>query len=166
MHMRILSTYAETISDGIGLRYAIYFAGCIHRCSGCHNPESWRADRGRIVDEVYLSEIIAEIQANPLLDGITLSGGDPFYDSSQLEKILKRLKKATNKNIWCYTGYTYEQLIADETMRACLTYIDVLVDGRFEKEQADPTLYFRGSRNQRILLLKNGLIVKEFHFEE
>ncbi|MGL5914930.1 MAG: anaerobic ribonucleoside-triphosphate reductase activating protein [Culicoidibacterales bacterium] len=164
--MRVLETYAETISDGIGLRYAIYFAGCRHRCHGCHNPESWRDDRGRVLDEAYQIEIVDEIQDNPLLDGITLSGGDPFYDSQALLDFLEILKNQTKLNIWCYTGYTYEQLQADDTMRACLALIDVLVDGRYEQSLADPTLYFRGSKNQRLLLLQAGKIMKELQFEQ
>lgn len=164
--MRVLETYQETISDGIGVRYAIYFAGCRHRCVGCHNPESWRADRGRVLDAVYIDEIVTQIQANPLLDGITLSGGDPFYDPAELLAFLEILKKQTNLNIWCYTGYTYEQLQADPTMRACLAKINVLVDGRYEQALTDPTLYFRGSKNQRLLLLQDGKIVKELQFEQ
>lgn len=162
--MRVLQTYAETISDGIGLRYSIYFAGCRHYCHGCHNPESWRADCGVFLDEQYLQQIITEINGNPLLDGVTLSGGDPFYDSEALLSVIKRLKHETKQNIWCYTGYTYEQLVLDPVMKACLSYIDVLVDGKFEQTQKDPTLYFRGSKNQRVLLLQAGKIVKELHF--
>lgn len=163
--MNIINTYPETISDGVGLRYSIYFAGCRHRCLGCHNPSSWNAQKGRLLDECYQNQIITQINENPLLDGITLSGGDPFYQPEQLLSFLMVLKTATGKNIWCYTGYTYEQLAADETMNACLAYIDVLVDGRFEQTQCDPKLYFRGSANQRILRLQQGKIVKALQFE-
>lgn len=162
--MRVLQTYAETISDGIGLRYSIYFAGCRHYCHGCHNPESWRADRGNLLTEAYFQQIIAEINGNPLLDGVTLSGGDPFYDPEALLSFIKRLKSETKQNIWCYTGYTYEELLLDPVMKASLAYIDVLVDGKFVREQMDPTLYFRGSKNQRVLLLHDGKIVKELYF--
>ncbi len=162
--MRVLQTYPETISDGIGLRYSIYFAGCRHYCRGCHNPDSWRADRGMLLDETYFQQIIQEIQQNPLLDGVTLSGGDPFYDPEALLSFIKRLKNETKQNIWCYTGYVYEELVLDPITQDCLAYIDVLVDGKFEQEQKDPTLYFRGSTNQRVLLLQAGKIVKELHF--
>ena len=124
--LHIINVYPETISDGFGVRYAIYLAGCTHHCRRCHNP---------------------------VLDGITISGGDPFYNPFALLALLRRLKEETHKNVWCYTGYTYESLLKDETRRPCLDYIDTLVDGPFVQSLFDPALSFRGSSNQRILHL-------------
>lgn len=152
--LRILNIYTETISDGDGLRYSIYLSGCQHRCAGCHNPASWNPEAGYLLTDSMLQRIICEINNNPLLDGITLSGGDPFYHPELLLQLLKQLKKETKQNIWCYTGYTYEQVQASEILSACLPYIDVLIDGPYIQKEFDPTLSFRGSRNQRILKLK------------
>lgn len=151
--LHLIQVYPETISDGFGIRYAIYLAGCTHRCPGCHNPGSWNPAAGEPLTGALIDRMVAEIQGNPLLDGITLSGGDPFYNPSALLALLRRLKGETRQNIWCYTGYTYEALLADEARRPCLDYIDTLVDGPFVQAQFDPTLSFRGSRNQRILHL-------------
>ena len=149
--LHLINVYPETISDGFGVRYSIYLAGCTHHCRGCHNADSWNPRAGEPLTEALLNRIIAEIKSNPLLDGITLSGGDPFYNPPALLALLRRLKAET-----CYTGYTYEVLLDDEARRPCLEYIDTLVDGPFVQSLFDPTLPFRGSSNQRILHLSQG----------
>jgi len=151
-NVHILRTYSETNADGEGLRYSIYLAGCAHQCPGCHNPSSWSGTAGELLNETRLHDIIAEINANHLLDGITISGGDPFYNPSGLVVLLKRLKRdAKPNNIWCYTGYTIESILKAPTLAQALPYIDVLVDGPFILSQRDPTLKFCGSSNQRII---------------
>lgn len=151
--LNIINVFPETIADGYGLRYAIYLAGCRHACPGCHNPESWSPQAGEPFTQEILSRIIDEINQDTLLDGITLSGGDPFYNPDALLELLVMLKRGTQQNIWCYTGFTYEALLAHPTTRDCLRYIDTLVDGPFVQRLYDPSLPFRGSSNQRILHL-------------
>ena len=159
--VRLLNVYRESISDGPGLRYSIYLSGCRHACPGCHNPESWSADAGSPLSEEVLSDIIAEIQSNPLLDGITVSGGDPFYAPKELTCLLERLRQETGLKIWCYTGFTVEHLLRSEVHRPALAFIDVLVDGPFVQSLYDPRLYFRGSSNQRLVQIDHHIPLSE-----
>lgn len=157
--MRYIDILNETITDGEGLRMSIYVAGCNHHCPECHNPHTWNFNQGVLITEKVVDEIIEDFKANPLLSGITFSGGDPLEvgNAEDLLWILKKIK-AAGINIWVYTGYTYEQLLGLTPQRECLTYIDVLVDGPFILKKKNPDLLFRGSSNQRILYLNQEYI--------
>ncbi|SEN76533.1 ribonucleoside-triphosphate reductase class III activase subunit [Mesobacillus persicus] len=150
---KVLSIYHDSVVDGEGVRTVIFFAGCEHFCKGCHNPKSWNIQNGT---EMTVKEIVKEA-LNPITD-ITLSGGDPFYQAPVVKQVARDLKEH-GKNIWAYTGWTLEELQAskDEDKLELLTYIDVIVDGRFEIDKRDLSLQFRGSSNQEIIELDNGL---------
>ena len=149
MTLRILDIIHQTMADGPGLRTAIYCAGCAHHCKGCHNPQSWDFRGGFEVSVDELLEIIKE----DTLSNVTFSGGDPFYQVDAFTELARRIKEETTKTIWCWTGFTYEEILADEHLAQMLPFLDVLVDGPFILEQRDTTLHFRGSPNQRIIYL-------------
>ena len=146
--IRIAGLVAESYVDGDGIRFAIFMQGCLRHCEGCHNPETHALDGGRLVDT---AEIIAEIKKNPLLDGITLSGGEPFLQVEAANEIALAAKNF-GLNVWCYTGYKLEELPIEA--ESLLENIDVLIDGAFIERLRDLELQFRGSRNQRIIDLK------------
>ncbi|EOW9528663.1 anaerobic ribonucleoside-triphosphate reductase activating protein [Bacillus cytotoxicus] len=149
--MRVMNMIHDSVVDGEGLRTVVFFAGCPHRCVGCHNPQSWNTCNGT---EMTAEEIIKEIAKNPLTD-VTFSGGDPFLQAAEVKKVAKGVKDL-RKNLWIYTGYTLEEIQNSQNndMIELLQYGDVLVDGRFELDKRDLTLPFRGSSNQRIIRLK------------
>ncbi len=133
--------------DGPGFRTSIYCAGCRHQCAGCHNPQSWDFEGGHTMTT---DEIMSVIEADPFAN-VTFSGGDPMYQPEGFTELAKAIKSRTDKDIWCYTGFTYEALVSNPRQKALLEKIDVLVDGPFVKSQRDETLHFRGSRNQRLI---------------
>lgn len=143
--MRVIDIVPGTTVDGPGLRTAIYFAGCRHRCPGCHNPQSWSEEAGR---EMEIDDILAVVDENGF--DVTFSGGDPMSQAEELYKLARRIKES-GRNIWCYTGYLYEDVMAHEFMRRVLDYVDVLVDGPFVEARKDRSVLFRGSSNQRLI---------------
>lgn len=144
--LRILQISEGTSVDGPGLRTSIYFAGCPHRCEGCHNPQSWNPDGGEEMSEEELLSIIAYNDFP-----VTFTGGDPFFRPDAVAHLARRIKDEQHRNIWCYTGYRWEQLIQEPRFRPLLEQIDVLVDSPFIFAQRNIQLRFRGSENQRII---------------
>ena len=149
MKLRIIEILHQTMADGPGFRTAIYCAGCKHACKGCHNPQSWDFNAGKWMEVEELLEIV---KADDLSD-VSFSGGDPFYQVEGFTELARRIKEETSKTIWCWTGFTLEEIQASAQMSQMLPYLDVLVDGPFILEQRDTDLLFRGSPNQRIIYL-------------
>ena len=147
--IRVLKIVEQTMADGPGFRTAIYCAGCLHHCKGCHNPQSWAMAGGEWME---IDDIMKVIKADSM-SNVTFSGGDPFYQVEGFTALAKRIKQETKKTIWCWTGFTIEEIRADERLAQLLPWIDVLVDGPFILEQRDTQLLFRGSPNQRIIYL-------------
>lgn len=147
--IRIAGIIRESIVDGPGIRFVIFCQGCPHGCIGCHNPESHDFAGGY---DCSIDKILAEIDKNPLLKGVTFSGGEPMCKPSEFAYIAKEIKKR-NLDVTCFTGYTYEKLLDmnDENINELLSLTDLLVDGPFVMEKKDLTLKFRGSQNQRII---------------
>ena len=147
----------DSIVDGEGIRAVIWTQGCAHKCPGCHNPQTHSFDDGFELD---IEEVKEEIDALVGQDGVTFSGGDPFY---QVEACLELAKyiKSKKLNIWCYTGFTYETLISlsknNPKIKEFIKIIDVLIDGPFLLEQKSLDCAFRGSKNQRIIDTKESL---------
>lgn len=155
MKFRLFGTAEDSIVDGPGIRFTVFVQGCPHHCEGCHNPESHDFAGGR---EAETDQIIAQMTANPMLDGLTLSGGEPMC-SAQACAELARAAKAAGLNVWCYTGYTWEALVreADPDRMALLREVDVLVDGPFVLAERSLELQFCGSRNQRLLDVQKSM---------
>ena len=155
--LRIAGIVNDSIVDGEGIRLTVFVQGCSHHCKCCHNPETWDYNGGHDVD---ISEIVKEYKENPLLQGITFSGGEPFDKVEPLSLIADKIHKL-NGDVWCYTGYTLEQLRKDISKHKLLSKVDVLVDGSFIEAERDLALNFRGSRNQHIYKKENGIFVKK-----
>lgn len=156
MKIKVAGIQYETMTDGPGFRTSIYCQGCDHHCQGCHNPQTWDFNNGKqyTVDELF------DIIIGEEFSDVTFSGGDPMFQVEAFTELAQKVKNKTNKTIWCYSGYTYEEIKKSPKMSVILPYIDVLVDGRFMIEKRNTDLKFRGSENQRIVYLKNGEIDK------
>mgnify|MGYP000300194996 CR=1 FL=1 len=159
LNLRIAGVIDESIVDGPGIRFVIFTQGCPHHCPGCHNPQTHDFQGGR---EVEPDKILRAVLANPLLEGVTFSGGEPFCQAAVLSGLAAQLHE-NGLNIWCYSGYDFEKdmltgnLGAWEITEEMLSYIDVLVDGEFKLELKNPNLRFRGSENQRVILVQESL---------
>ena len=170
--MNYLDITKCSVADGKGIRIVLWVSGCDHHCEGCHNPQSWDFNKGKPFTSETREKILKELE-NPYVWGVTISGGEPlhFNNITDVYNLCREIKeKYSNKTIWLYTGFTFEQLfipkgywttsdvnIVRDLGNDILNYIDVLVDGQFIEEKRDLTLAFRGSSNQRIIDVKKTL---------
>lgn len=154
MNFRVYGYEPNSIVDGEGIRLAIFFQGCLHHCEGCQNPGSWPMYGGIKMDtEQFKKQMVSD----PLLSGITLTGGEPFLQPVAALDLAK-FAKSKGKSVWCYTGYMFEQIMEwEDNRKELLSYIDVLIDGRFERDKRSLELAWRGSINQRIIDVKKSL---------
>jgi anaerobic ribonucleoside-triphosphate reductase activating protein len=163
MELRIAGTVNDSIVDGPGIRFTIFTQGCPHNCEGCHNPQTHDFTGGTVTDTETLLE---KIKGNPLLDGVTFSGGEPFCQAEQLSVLGAQIKEL-GLNVVTYTGYTFEQLYSEKDRyhwEELLKVTDFLIDGPFILAQKDWIIKFRGSSNQRYIdcqaSLKEGRAVE------
>ncbi|MBE6872921.1 anaerobic ribonucleoside-triphosphate reductase activating protein [Ruminococcus sp.] len=160
MEIRIAGLAEESIVDGPGFRYTIFTQGCPHNCKGCHNPQTHDPNGGRLDDT---DRIFEQIIKDPLLDGVTFSGGEPFCQCKPLVCLAKKIRSFNERKlgIISYTGYTFEQLMkrseTDPDCKELLSLLDYLVDGRYEEDKRSLELKFRGSSNQRFIDVQRSL---------
>lgn len=153
--MRYHNITTDDMLNGDGLRTVLWVAGCPHRCQGCHNPITWDVDGGIPFDEAAEAELFEKLSAD-YISGITFSGGDPLHHANRDEvtRLAKRVRaEYPEKTIWLYTGYTWDEISDLEVV----SLLDVLVDGRFEKNLFDAKLHWKGSSNQRVIDVKETL---------
>ncbi len=157
MEIRIAGTVNDSIVDGPGLRFTVFAQGCPHNCEGCHNPHTHDLKGGKVCDT---GEIVSLFLQNPLIDGISLSGGEPFCQAKACAELAREAKK-NSLDVITYTGYDFEYLLEnaddDNGYMALLQATDYLIDGRFVLSEKSLELRFKGSKNQRILDVKSSL---------
>jgi len=161
----VLDILYDTTVDGPGFRTSIYAAGCIHKCLECHNPQSWDYANGQ---EYSIEELLDIVSVSDFAN-VTFTGGDPLIQVNEFTELAKKIKTFTHKNIWCYTGFTFEQINKSQKLSQILPFLDVLVDGKYMNNLYNEDLPFRGSSNQRIIdvpktLQTEEIIVKEDFF--
>ena len=155
--MKIAGLVQDSIVDGPGLRFVVFTQGCHIRCEGCHNPDTWNPGGGT---EISLDEIVSEMLSNPLTDGLTLSGGEPFDQAADCAS-LAAVAHENGLNVWTFTGKTFEELLVeakvDYNVERLLEQTDVLVDGRFVLEERTLSKKWCGSKNQRVINVREYL---------
>ena len=151
MLIRIAGLVPESFVDGTGIRFAVFFQGCLRHCPACHNPHTHGLNGGKLFDT---ADIISQFKRNNLLDGITLTGGEPLLQIPPATELAQAAKRR-GLSVWLYTGFTFEYLPADAT--PLIELVDVLVDGAFDINLRDLDLRFCGSRNQRLIDIQESL---------
>ena len=151
----------QTIADGPGMRISIYCAGCYHKCKGCHNPQTWDIFGGDLMD---IDDIFEEIKNDAYSSGVTFTGGDPLYQAEEFTDLAKLIKNETDKDIWLYTGFTMERILKRPELSNILKYVDYVVDGPYIEELRNIDLKFRGSSNQNIWKIVNGIPILDYEY--
>lgn len=155
--IKISGIVKESTVDGPGFRYVVFTQGCPHHCKGCHNPQTHSFDGGSYID---IDTILEDVKKNPLLRGVTISGGEPFMQAKKIAKLLSKIDRKKLSTI-LYTGFLYEDLLnnANENngYMDLLKQADLLIDGKFEEDLMDENLLFRGSSNQRVIKCKESV---------
>jgi len=155
--LRIADTIQDSIVDGPGFRFVVFTQGCLRHCPECHNPHTWDPSGGK---EVTVDSLYKTLSSNPLTDGLTLSGGEPYLQAAACAELAQRAK-AGGFNVWCYSGYTFEEILeiskTDSGFKALIESTDVLIDGMFLIEEKSLTLKWRGSQNQRVIDVRKSL---------
>lgn len=150
-NIRLSGIAYESLVNGPGMRRVFFSQGCKHNCKGCFNPDTHSFDGG---EEKNMDELIKDVLRNPMIKGVTFSGGDPFERAEEFSYMAKKFRE-NNINVWSYTGYMFEDIMSNLDIRngwkELINNIDVLVDGRFEEDKKEEGLKFRGSSNQRII---------------
>lgn len=151
MEIRLSGVIESSLNNGSGIRKVIFAQGCKHHCKGCFNKDTWDFDGGYVCET---DKLVKSINDDFIIDGVTFSGGDPFEQAEAFADIANKIDK--DKNIWCYTGYEWEEILqgceeGKPGWAELLSKIDVIVVGKFVEDKKDPTLKYKGSSNQRIL---------------
>ena len=149
--MRVAGVIKNSVVNGVGIRDVLFLQGCKHQCEGCHNPHTWNPMGG---EEQTIDSLLKQFENSG--NNMTISGGEPILQFTEICEFMKRVKEEQGKSFWLYTGFRYEEL-PPHILRELGLYVDVLVDGRFERDKKDLTLSFRGSSNQRLVDLKESL---------
>lgn len=157
-YLQVAGFLDNSLTNGEGLRSVVFVSGCNHRCKGCHNEPMQDYNYG---DKVLIGEVVQRIKNNvPVIKGVTFSGGEPFEQAKALSSLASEIKKL-GLNLWCYTGFTYDEIINNicnnKDWMALLNEIDVLVDGKFEQNEKDAKLKYKGSSNQQIIDVKRSI---------
>ena len=154
--LELAAIVTDSIVDGPGIRTCVFCQGCPHHCPGCHNPQSWDEQGGQPIAVEDLLRLIIDADMN-----VTFTGGDPMLHPEGFIALAQLIRQHTDKTIWCYTGFKYEDIQADQRLSQILPYLDVLVDGPFIQSLRNTDLLFRGSSNQRIIDVKKTIAADE-----
>lgn len=150
--MNLYGYIPESVNEGKGLRAVLFISGCRHACPGCFSPDSWSFRAGEPFTEERQQQILHEVTAHPLLEGVTLCGGDPFFSAVECTSWVRQLRTARpDLTVWAYTGFVYEELVSDPERAELSRLCDVIIDGPYIAAERDVSLPYRGSRNQRII---------------